>query len=46
MSIFLIAAIIFAIGAIMVVMERPGLSRAGFALEAVAGVLAVVGLLL
>lgn len=45
MSLILLAVSIFAIGAGLVLVERPGWSKVGFALEFVAGILGVVALL-
>jgi len=45
-TLILVAAIIFTVGTVLVVLERPGLSRAGFALECVGAVIATVSLLL
>jgi drug/metabolite transporter (DMT)-like permease len=44
-SLLLIAAILFTIGAGLILVERPGWSKVGFALEFVAGIIALVTLL-
>ncbi len=41
-SLFLVALLIFAVGSVCVVIERPGWSRVGFILECVGAVLAAV----